>query len=146
MLDVMGRLQQGRVDMGFLGAAEVDRFGNLNSTWGHRNREMQRLPGSGGACDIACLAKRTVVLLVHERGRLTERVSHITSPGYGLGNGWRHAQGLPLTSELSAIIRRWVCFDSSGWWKRISLQVHPGLALKEVPPIRAGRCVADEAE
>ena len=70
MLDVMGLLQQGRVDMGFLGAAEVDRFGNLNSTWGHRNREMQRLPGSGGACDIACLAKRTVVLLAHERGRL----------------------------------------------------------------------------
>src|SRR5271170_3406547 len=43
MLDVMGLLQQGRVNVGFLGAAEVDRFGNLNSTWGHRNREMQRL-------------------------------------------------------------------------------------------------------
>src|ERR1700733_12756376 len=45
MLDVMGLLQQGRVDVGFLGAAEVDRFGNLNTTWGHRNTEMQRLPG-----------------------------------------------------------------------------------------------------
>src|SRR3984893_15582954 len=102
MLDVMGLLQQGRVNVGFLGAAEVDRFGNLNTTWGHRNKEMQRLPGSGGACDIACLAKRTVVLLVHERARLTERVSHITSPGYGLGDGWRHAQGVPLSSGTSA--------------------------------------------
>jgi glutaconate CoA-transferase, subunit B len=83
MLDVMSLLQQGRVNVGFLGAAEVDRFGNLNTTWGFRNKEMQRLPGSGGACDIACLARRTVVLLAHDRGRLTERVGYITSPGYG---------------------------------------------------------------
>jgi glutaconate CoA-transferase subunit B len=70
MLDVMALLQQGRVQLGFLGAAEVDRFGNLNSTWGDRHGEMQRLPGSGGACDIACLAQRTVVLLAHERTTL----------------------------------------------------------------------------
>src|SRR6266481_1987634 len=74
MLSVMSLLQQGRVNVGFLGAAEVDRFGNLNTTWGHRNKEMQRLPGSGGASDIACLARRTVVLLVHDRGRLCDRV------------------------------------------------------------------------
>src|SRR5712692_3251637 len=85
MLDVMGLLQQGRVDVGFLGAAEVDRFGNLNSTWGHRDGQLIRLPGSGGACDIACLAQRTVVLLEHDRTRMVERVNHNTSPGFGSG-------------------------------------------------------------
>ena len=104
MLDVMALLQQGRVHIGFLGAAEVDRFGNLNSTWGQKAGQPVRLPGSGGACDIACLAQRTVVLLPHERARLVERVSFVTSPGYGKGNSWRRAQGLPLQSGPAAII------------------------------------------
>jgi glutaconate CoA-transferase subunit B len=132
MLDVMGLLQQGRVDVGFLGAAEVDRFGNLNTTWGHRHREMQRLPGSGGACDIACLAKRTIVLLVHERGRLVERVGHITSPGYGLGDGWRHAQGLPPSSGPSAVITTMgvLRFGSDG--EAYLASVHPGVSVEEV--------------
>jgi glutaconate CoA-transferase subunit B len=132
MLDVMGLLQQGRVDVGFLGAAEVDRFGNLNTTWGHRHREMQRLPGSGGACDIACLAKRTIVLLVHERGRLVERVGYITSPGYGLGNGWRHAQGLPPSSGPIAVITTMgvLRFGSDG--EAYLASVHPGVSVEEV--------------
>src|ERR1700721_2899073 len=62
MLDDLGLLPQSRVDVGCYGAAEVVRFGNLNTTWSHRNKEMQRLPGSGGASHIACLARRTVVL------------------------------------------------------------------------------------
>jgi glutaconate CoA-transferase subunit B len=132
MLDVMGLLQQGRVDVGFLGAAEVDRFGNLNTTWGHRNREMQRLPGSGGACDIACLAKRTIVLLVHERGRLTERVSHVTSPGYGSGDGWRHAQGLPPASGPSAVITTMGVLRFGADGEAFLASVHPGISVEEV--------------
>src|SRR5947199_5509246 len=80
MLSVMGLLQSGRVNLGFLGAAEVDKYGNLNSTLVHRRVEqgfspavggdkepasaaaVTRLPGSGGACDIASLAHRFVVL------------------------------------------------------------------------------------
>ena len=98
MLDVMGLLQQGRVHVGFLGAAEVDRFGNLNSTWGRRGGQNIRLPGSGGACDIACLAQRSVVLLEHAGHRLVERVHFVTSPGHGTGNEWRRAQGLPANT------------------------------------------------
>src|SRR5258708_8219240 len=66
MLSVMSLLQSGRVHLGFLGAAEVDRFGNLNSTL-VRGADGQsiRLPGSGGACDIASLAQRFVVLMEH---------------------------------------------------------------------------------
>ncbi len=74
-----------RVDLGFLGAAEVDRFGNLNSTQVQGPHGMIRLPGSGGACDIASLAHRFVVLLEHKKERLPERVSFMTSPGYGDG-------------------------------------------------------------
>src|ERR1700691_5834011 len=104
MLDVMGLLQQGRVDVGFLGAAEIDRFGNLNTTWGHRNKEMQRLPGSGGDLDIAGLARRTVVLLAHDRGRLVDGVGHITSPGFGTGANWRRSHGLPPAPGPSAVV------------------------------------------
>ena len=132
MLDVMGLLQQGRVNAGFLGAAEVDRFGNLNTTWGRRNRETQRLPGSGGACDIACLARRTIVLLVHDRARLCERVSHVTSPGYGSGNGWRHAQGLPDFSGPSAVITTLGVLRFGADGEAYLASVHPGVSVEEV--------------
>jgi glutaconate CoA-transferase, subunit B len=132
MLDVMGLLQQGRVDVGFLGAAEIDRFGNLNTTWGHRDKEMQRLPGSGGACDIACLAQRTVMLLSHDRGRLCDRVGHITSPGYGIGNGWRHKQGLPIASGPSAVITTLGVLRFGADGEAFLASVHPGVSVEEV--------------
>jgi glutaconate CoA-transferase subunit B len=132
MLDVMGLLQQGRVDVGFLGAAEVDRFGNLNTTWGHRHKEMQRLPGSGGACDIACLARRTVVLLVHDRGRLCDRVGHMTSPGYGSGNSWRRSQGLPAGSGPAAVITTLGVLRFGIDGEAYLVSVHPGVSVEEV--------------
>lgn len=132
MIDVMALLQQGRVDVGFLGAAEVDRFGNLNTTWGNRNREMQRLPGSGGACDIACLARRTVVLLAHERERLCERVGYITSPGFGSGNGWRRKQGLPAGSGPSAMITTLGVLRFGQDGEAFLASVHPGVSVEEV--------------
>src|ERR1700690_3711121 len=94
MLGVMSLLQSGRVHLGFLGAAEVDRFGNLNSTQVRGARGMTRLPGSGGACDIASPAQRFVALLEHSKERLPERVSYVTSPGNGDGRGWRQRVGL----------------------------------------------------
>jgi len=132
MLDVMGLLQQGRVDVGFLGAAEVDRFGNLNSTWGHRQGQAVRLPGSGGACDIACLAQRTVVLLEHDRSRLLERVNYITSPGFGSGDTWRRAQGLPARSGPTAVITTLgvLRFTSDG--EAFLASVHPGVRVEDV--------------
>jgi glutaconate CoA-transferase subunit B len=132
MTNVMGLLQQGRVDAGFLGAAEVDRFGNLNTTWGYRNKEMQRLPGSGGACDIACLARRTVVMLAHDRGRLCDHVGHITSPGFGTGNGWRRSQGLPQASGPSAIITTLGVLRFGHDGEAYLASVHPGVSVEEV--------------
>ena len=145
MLSVMSLLQSGRVDLGFLGAAEVDRFGNLNSTMigqrtvthaaiGHRpstNDRFTRLPGSGGACDIASLAKRFVVLLEHSRRRLPERVSYVTSPGNGEGAGWRGRTGLPrggpsAVSTTKAVLR----FGEDGEARLAS--VHPGVTVEDV--------------
>lgn len=99
MLDVMGLLQSGRVALGFVGAAEVDRFGNLNTT----RVAGTRLPGSGGACDIASLAERLVVLLNHDKRRLVPKVHYVTSPGWGDGAGWRERVGL-IRGGPSAVI------------------------------------------
>jgi glutaconate CoA-transferase, subunit B len=124
MLGVMSLLQSGRVHLGFLGAAEVDRFGNLNSTEVAGANGKIRLPGSGGACDIACLAHRFVVLLDHSKQRLPERVSFLTSPGNGDGAGWRRhgpaswrAFGGDYDQSGAAVRSRWrsvSCISASG--------------------------------
>jgi glutaconate CoA-transferase subunit B len=132
MLDVMSLLQQGRVHVGFLGAAEVDRCGNLNSTWGGRNAQPVRLPGSGGACDIACLAQRTVVLLEHDQRRLVERVNHLTSPGFGSGDSWRRAQGLPARSGPSAVITTLGVLRFTADGEAYLASAHPGVRVEEV--------------
>lgn len=88
--EVMFLLQRGEVNLGFIGGAEVDRFGNVNTNLiGTREKPIVKLPGSGGAADIACLSHRLVALMEHEPRRLRERVHFVTSPGYGTGGDWR---------------------------------------------------------
>jgi len=89
-------LQAGRVDVGFLSGAQVDRFGNINSTSiGPDPRHPRvRFSGSGGACDIACLAQRTIIIARHEKRRFPERVDYITSPGWLEGGDSRQRAGL----------------------------------------------------
>ncbi len=103
MASLMGMLQSGRVNLGFLGAAEVDKYGNLNSTQVQGKNGLVRLPGSGGACDIASLAHRFVSLLEHSRHRLPEKVSYVTSPGNGEGGDWRKRVGLPRGGPSAVI-------------------------------------------
>ncbi len=105
LVDVMQLLQRGDVDLGFIGGAEVDRFGNINtSVIGPTERPSVKLPGSGGGADIACLAKRLVALMEHDPRRLRARVDFITSPGYGEGGtDWRARQGL-VRGGPSAVI------------------------------------------
>ncbi len=96
-LDLMGMLQRGDVQAGFIGGAEIDKHGNLNTTAIGRDRQHPTvaLPGSGGGADIACLAHRLIVIMPHDKRRLRERVDFVTSPGYGTGGGWRSRVGLP---------------------------------------------------
>ena len=131
MLGVMGLLQSGRVHLGFLGAAEVDRFGNLNSTEVRGAKGMTRLPGSGGACDIASLAQRFVTLLGHSKERLPERVSYVTSPGNGDGRGWRQRVGLPRGGPSAVITSKAVLrFGDDG--EAYLSSTHPGVEVEEV--------------
>jgi glutaconate CoA-transferase, subunit B len=83
-IDVFGDLQAGRVDVGVLSAAQVDRRGNLNSTviGGSYASPKLRLVGSGGAHDIASLAGRLVILMPHDPRRFVERVDFVTGPGF----------------------------------------------------------------
>jgi glutaconate CoA-transferase subunit B len=131
MTDVMALLQSGRVNLGFLGAAEVDRYGNLNSTQVKGKHGMVRLPGSGGACDIASMAHRFVALLEHARHRLPERVSYITSPGNGEGAGWRKRVGLPRGGPAAVITTKCVLrFGDDG--EAFLSTVHPGVTVEDV--------------
>lgn len=131
MLTVMSLLQSGRANLGFLGAAEVDRFGNLNTTQVQGPKGLTRLPGSGGACDIASLAHRFVVLLEHTRHRLPERVSFITSPGYGDGHGWRERVGLPRGGPAAVITTKAVLrFGDDG--EAYLDTIHPGVTRDDV--------------
>ncbi len=104
LVEVMSLLQRGDVQLGFIGGAEVDRFGNVNtSVIGSREKPRVKLPGSGGGADIASLSHRLVNLMEHAPHRLRERVDFITSPGYGDGPGWRERQGL-VRGGPSAVI------------------------------------------
>jgi glutaconate CoA-transferase subunit B len=131
MLGVMSLLQSGRVHLGFLGAAEVDRFGNLNSTEIKGPKGTTRLPGSGGACDIASLAHRFVALLEHTKQRLPERVSYVTSPGNGDSPGWRKHVGLSRGGPSAVITTKAVLrFGEDG--EAFLASVHPGIEVDDV--------------
>jgi glutaconate CoA-transferase subunit B len=131
MMSVMGLLQSGRVNLGFLGAAEVDKYGNLNSTQVNGKNGIVRLPGSGGACDIASMAHRFVSLLEHGKHRLPERVSYITSPGNGDGAGWRKRVGLPRGGPSAVITSKCVLrFGEDG--EAYVSTIHPGVTEEDV--------------
>ncbi|HET9781858.1 MAG TPA: CoA-transferase [Candidatus Dormibacteraeota bacterium] len=134
MSNVMALMTQGNVDLGFIGGAEVDRFGNLNTSYvGDPSRPAVKLPGSGGGADIAILSRRWVTLMAHEKRRLVDRVSFVTSPGYGDGTpGWRKRNGL-LGGGPSAIITTLGVFRfREGGGEAILESVHPGHTVDEV--------------
>ncbi len=130
MLDVMGRLARGDIDVGFLGGAEIDRYGNLNTTRVHAGDREIRLPGSGGACDIACMADRTVILMAHEPRRFVERVEYVTSPGHGDGGDWREREELPGGGP-SALVTTKASFGFDDGELYVK-SCHPGVGLDEV--------------
>ena len=95
LIPVMSQLQRGRVDAGFIGGAEVDRYGNVNTSYiGDFSHPAIKLPGSGGAADIAAMSKRLLVIMNHEKRRLVEKVDYVTSPGYLGGGDSRKRAGL----------------------------------------------------
>jgi glutaconate CoA-transferase, subunit B len=106
LVNVMGMfLQGGWVDVGFLSGSQVDKFGNINTTAiGDYTRPKSRLPGSGGANSIGSLAKRVLIIALHDRRRLAEKVDFITTPGYIEGPGSRERWGLSEETGPEVII------------------------------------------
>jgi glutaconate CoA-transferase subunit B len=152
MTTVMSLLQRGNVDVGFIGGAEIDRYGNLNTSYiGSIDAPTVRLPGSGGGTDIACLARRLVVIMAHERRRFRAKVDYVTSPGHGDGPGWRERQGL-IRGGPSVLITTLGVFTFPGETCEATLQsLHPGVTAEEVErqtgwPIRAGADVGATLE
>lgn len=133
MLEVMGTLQQGLIDLGFIGGAQVDRYGNLNTNLvSPQGAGKIRLPGSGGAADIACLARRLLVIMSHEKRRFVEKVDFLTSPGYGEGGNWRQEMGLIRGGPSHIITTLGVlCFEPDGKEAYLA-QTHPGVSVQEV--------------
>lgn len=131
--DMMGLLQSGWVDASFIGGAQVDRYGNLNTSYiGGVSKVSTRLPGSGGACDLASLAKRHIIIMAHEKRRFVPRVDYITSPGFGDGNGWRERVGLPRGGPSAVITTLGIMrFDPANREMQLAA-VHPGVSVEQV--------------
>jgi glutaconate CoA-transferase, subunit B len=131
--NIMALLQNGSVDVSFIGGAQIDRFGNLNTSYIGGLRPVEtRLPGSGGACDLACLARRHIIIMAHERRRFVPRVDYITSPGFGDGPGWRRGSGL-IRGGPSAVITTLGVFRFDPESCEMMLEsLHPGVSLDQV--------------
>jgi len=127
-------LQAGRVDVGFLSGAQIDRFGNINSTSiGLDPRHPQvRFSGSGGACDIACLAKRTVIIAQHEKRRFPERIHYVTSPGWLEGGDSRNRAGLVRGGPSVVVTTKGVMRFRAESREMYLASYHPGLSARAV--------------
>src|SRR5512139_1166639 len=94
--DIMETAHRGFIEYGFLGGAQIDPYGNLNSTViGDHDHPKVRLPGSGGANDVGSYCWRTIAIMRHDTRRFIEKVDFITTPGYLTGPGARERAGLP---------------------------------------------------
>ena len=127
-------LQAGRVDVGFLSGAQIDRFGNINSTSiGPDPRHPKvRFSGSGGACDIACLARRTIIIALHEKRRFPEKVDYITSPGWLEGRDSRQKAGLIRGGPSVVVTTKGVLRFRTDSKAMYLASYHPGLTAQAV--------------
>jgi glutaconate CoA-transferase subunit B len=137
MADLFGLyLQGGRVEVAFLGGAQIDRFGNLNTTViGDYAQPKVRLPGSGGACEIAINAQQIFVIMRLRRRAFVEQLHFLTSPGHLGGAGERAELGLPGSGPQLVVTDKCVFrFDkaTAGAKEMVLESLHPGVELAEV--------------
>jgi glutaconate CoA-transferase subunit B len=139
-VSVLGLMAAGEVQLGFIGGAEIDHYGNLNTSLiGDWQQPKVRLPGSGGAADIASLSQRLAIIMPHERHRLRERVDFVTSVGYGYpdeqgpaGPAWRQRVGLPRGGPAALITTLAVfTFDPENG-EALLHSYHPGSSVAQV--------------
>jgi glutaconate CoA-transferase subunit B len=134
--DVLLLLQRGYIDIGFMGGAQIDQYGNLNSSFigdpsGANGRPTTRLPGTGGGNDIASLTQM-IVAMKHEKRRFVSRVDFVTSPGFLSGEESRREAGL-TTGGMYRVITDLGVFGFDKHSKRMQLlALHPGATADQV--------------
>jgi glutaconate CoA-transferase subunit B len=135
MADVMETCQRGMMDYTFLGGAQIDAYGNLNSTMIGTDyaRPKVRLPGSGGANDLASLCWRVLVVTNHDKRRFVPKLDFLTTPGYLTGPGAREAAGLPPGTGPYRVITDLAVLGYHDTTRRmLVLSLHPGVTLEQV--------------
>lgn len=125
--------QRGFLDVGFIGGAQVDLYGNVNtSVIGNYQKPRVRLPGSGGANDIVSLCREVIVLTTHERRRFVERLDFVTSPGWLQGDGSRRSAGL-LFGGVSRVITTLGVLGFDPATRRMRIEaVHPDASVEAI--------------
>ncbi len=135
MPEAMEMLQKGLVTYSFLGGAQIDKFGNLNSTMigDDYYNPKTRLPGSGGANELGSLAWKTNIIMNHSRRRFVEKLDYMTTPGYLDGPGARERAGLPPGTGPHLVFSELGVFDFDEESKRMRLKaVLPGISKQKI--------------
>lgn len=135
MTETMSLTARGMVDYAFLGGAQIDMHGNLNSTiiGGDYKKPKVRLPGSGGACDLATNCWRVMVITPHEKRRFVGKVDFITSPGWLTGGKAREEAGLPPGSGPYKIVTNLAVMGFENPERRMEIEsLSPGVTVEEV--------------
>ena len=130
--DVLLLLQRGYVDIGFMGGAQIDQFGNLNSSLiGDPQRPTSRLPGTGGGNDIASLTQM-IVAMKHEKRRFVKAVDFVTSPGFLTGDDSRRNAGLIASGMYRVVTDLGMLGFDEGSKRMKLLALHPGVTAERV--------------
>jgi len=134
ILDIVETAQRGFVEYGFLGGAQIDPFGNLNSTViGEYAHPKVRLPGSGGGNDVGSHCWRTIAIMRHDKRRFVGKVDFITTPGYLSGPGAREKAGLPPGTGPYRVVSNLAVMGYHPENKRMMLlSTQPGVAVDTV--------------
>ncbi|MGQ0573761.1 MAG: CoA-transferase subunit beta [Pseudonocardia sp.] len=126
-------LQPGRIDVGFLSGAQIDRFANINTTViGDYDEPDVRLPGSGGAPEIAASCREVTIVMRHRRRAFVERVDFVTSLGFGAGPGERERHGLRGAGPVRVVTDLGVLEPDPQSAELVLTAVHPGVAVERV--------------
>ncbi|WP_312936897.1 CoA-transferase subunit beta [Pseudomonas sp.] len=126
-------LQGGRIDVGFLGAAQVDRFGNINTTVvGDYHAPRTRLPGAGGAPEIAGSAKQVLIILKQSTRAFVEKLDFITSVGHGEGGDSRKRLGLPGEGPVGIITDLCIMEPEADTHEFVVTSIHPGVTREQI--------------
>jgi glutaconate CoA-transferase subunit B len=125
-------LQNGKIDVGFLGGAQIDRFGNVNATViGSYDRPKVRLPGSGGSAEIAAWANRTYFITPHQARRFPERCDFITGAGFLSGRAERKATGVHGGGPHAVVTDLGVLTPDEETGELVLSALHPGATVEQ---------------